>query len=333
LIDLAGRAYLVTGGSGLIGGYVVKALVERGDRVVVFDIKPPMNPKMKWVLEPVWDKVVFVEGSVSDDLPSLLKACKDNDVERVFHAAALFRGQYEQEHPYYSFHVTVNGMLNICETARLLGLGRIVFAGTNVEYIHLFKDTNPTSLVETEAMFDPAMGTSPYGASKMAASIVGMCYWQTQNVDWVSTRYTRVWGFGAKAETSRMESIVENAVDGLPTIIEREGDQKRNHCYIKDLTEGILRALDVDNARLEQRVFNLGGPDELSDIELAGIVKGYLPSAHIEVKSGGVDRRAIDSAAAVKQLGWKPEWDMRRSVKDYIGTYLLFKKSKYPAKS
>ena len=323
------RTYLVTGGSGLIGGYVTKALVERGDRVVVFDIKPPSNPKMQWVLEPVWDKVVFVEGSASDDLPSLLKACKDNGVERVFHAAALFRGQYELEHPYYSFHVTVGGMLNICEAARLLGLGRIVFAGTNVEYIHLLQDKNPAPLVETDAMFDPTMGTSPYGASKMAASIIGMCYWQTQGVDWVSTRYTRVWGFGAKAETSRMELIVENAVDGVPTVIEREGDQKRNHCYIKDLARGIIQALDIDGSKLRQRVFNLGGPDELSDRELAEIVKEYLPNAPIEVRGGGVDRRAIDSTAAREQFSWRPEWDMRRAVEDYISTYMMFKESKY----
>ena len=323
------RTYLVTGGSGLIGGYVTKALVERGDNVVVFDIKPPSNPKMRWVLESIWDKVVFVEGSVSDDFPALLKACKDNNVERVFHAAALFRGQYEQQHPYYSFHVTVDGMLNICEAARLLGLGRIVFAGTNVEYIHLFQDKTSAPLVETDAMFDPAVGTSPYGASKMAASIIGMCYWQTQGVDWVSTRYTRVWGFGAKAETSRMESIVENAVDGVSTVIEREGDQKRNHCYIKDLVDGIIRALDVDGSRLKQRVFNLGGPDELSDKELAEIVREYLPNAPIEVRGGGVDRRSIDSTAAWEQLGWRPEWDMRRAVEDYISTYMMFKKSSY----
>jgi len=319
---------LVTGGSGLIGGYVARALVERGDKVVVFDIRPP-NPKMRWVLENVWDKVVFVEGSVSDDLPSILKACKDNGVERVFHAAALFRGQYELEHPYYSFHVTLGGMLNICEAARLLGLGRIVFAGTNVEYIHLLQDKTPAPLVETDAMFDPTIGAVPYAASKMAASIIGMCYWQTQGVDWVSTRYTRVWGFGAKAETSRTELIVENAVDGVPTVIEREGDQKRNHCYIKDLVKGVLQALDVDGSRLRQRVFNLGGPDELSDREIAEIVKEYLPNAPIEVRAGGVDRRPIDSTAAREQLGWKPEWDMRKAVEDYISTYIMFKKSSY----
>ena len=112
------EAYLVTGGSGLIGGYVVKALHERGDPVVVFDIKPP-SPKMQWVLAPIWDQVLFIEGNFSDDFPALLKCCKDCNVKKIFHAAAIFRGSFERTHPYYSLHVTVQGMLNVCEAARI----------------------------------------------------------------------------------------------------------------------------------------------------------------------------------------------------------------------
>lgn len=320
--------YLVTGGSGLIGGYVVKALRERGNDVVVFDIKPP-NAKMQWILEPVWDKVIFVEGSVSDDLPSLLKTCKDYEVDKVFHAAAIFRSRYEQQHMYHSFHVTLEGMLNVCEAVRILKLGRVVFAGTNVEYIHLFQNSRKEALTETDHMFDPTIGASTYAASKMAATIIGMCYWQTKGVDWVSTRFTRVWGFGAKGETSRNELLIENAVDGIPMTIPRDGDQKRNNCYIKDLAKGIILALDVDGEKLQQRVFNLGGADEISDRETVAVVRELIPEAKIEVAGGGVDRRPIDSTSAREQLGWEPQWDFRSAVKDYITTYREFKKSKY----
>ena len=320
--------YLVTGGSGLIGGYVVKALKKRGDEVVVFDIKPP-TAKMRWILESVWDKVFFVEGSVSDDFPALLKTCKDYEVNKIFHAAAIFRGQYEQQHIYHSFHVTLEGMLNVCEAARILKLGRVGFAGTNVEYVHLFQNSRTEALTETDRMFDPTIGVSTYAASKMAASIIGMCYWQTKGVDWISTRFTRVWGFGAKGETSRNEQIIENAFDGVPMTIPRDGDQKRNNCYIKDLASGIILALDVAGAKLQQRVFNLGGADEISDKETVAIIRELIPEAKIEVTRGGVNRRPIDSTSAREQLGWEPRWDFRSAVKDYITTYNEFKKSKY----
>lgn len=322
------EAYLVTGGSGLIGGYVVKALRERGESVVVFDIKPP-SPKMQWVLAPIWDQVTFIEGSVSDDFPAFLKCCKQHNVKKIFHAAAIFRGSFERSHPYYSLHVTIQGMLNVCEAARLLNLRRIVFAGTNVEYVHLYQDYATTPLTEMNRMFDPRQGVGTYAAGKMAASIVGMCYHQTQGVDWVGTRFTRVWGFGSKAATSRNERLIENAVKGIPTTIHQDGDQKRNQCYIKDLTEGILLALDTKPDQLNQRVFNLSGPDELSDREIAAVIRQLVPHAKISVIGGGVDRRAIDNTAAQRQLGWVPHWSFQDAVKDYIKMFKEFNQSIY----
>jgi len=192
---------LVTGGSGLIGSYTVKALVERGDDVTVLDLSPPRNPKTQWVLRDTWDKVNFVEGTVCDDFPTLLKACKDYKIEKIFHAAAIFRHAYELAHPYYSFHLACESMLNVCESARILGLDRIVFAGSNGEYDSLTVDHDSSPMEPTDArMFHPALGTGPYSSGKKIGTIIGMCYWQTQGVDWVNTRLSRVWGLGAKKE-------------------------------------------------------------------------------------------------------------------------------------
>jgi len=320
--------YLITGGTGLIGGYAAKALVERGDDVVVMDVKPPTPPRMAWVMKPIWDKVTFVEGSVSDDFPILLKACKDYKVERVFHAAALFRTDYELSHPYYSFHVTLQGMLNVCEAARILGLKRVVFAGTVGEYIHGTVNYSPEPLVESEPMFDPAMGTQPYSASKMAATIIGMSYWQTQGVDWLDTRFSRVWGFGSKRETMQTEGlIIENAVDGAATKLEG-GDEKRGQTYTKDLARGVLLALDADGSKLKHRVFNLGGDIMASDRDVAAIVKEFVPEAKIEIGEGGVSRRPFSTELARKELGWKPAYTLREAVKDYIDVYREYKLSK-----
>jgi len=305
---------------------VTKALIERGDDVVVMDVKPPSPPRMAWVMKPVWDKVTFVEGSVSDDFPALLKACKDRKVERVFHAAALFRTDYELSHPYYSFHMTLQGMLNICEAARLLDLRRVVFAGTVGEYIHGTVNYSSEPLVESEPMFDPAMGTQPYSASKMAATIIGMSYWQTQRVDWLNTRFSRVWGFGSKRETMQTEGlIIENAVDGIATKLER-GDEKRGQTYVKDLAKGVLTALDIDGKKLKHRVFNIGGDTMASDRDAAAIVKELIPEAKIEIGAGGVSRRPFSTELARRELGWKPAYTLKEAVKDYMDTYREYKR-------
>jgi nucleoside-diphosphate-sugar epimerase len=319
--------YLVTGGTGLIGGYTVKALVERGDDVVVLDVNPPSG-RMKWVLQPIWDKVTFVQGSISDDFPALLKACKDHDVKRVFHAAALFNPSYEIQHPYYSFHVTVEGMLNVCEAARILGFDRVVFAGTIGEVEPVGTEEYTTEpLDEYVPMYNPAMGASPYSSSKKCATIIGLCYWQTQGVSWINTRFSRCWGFGSKRSTIQTEGlIIENAVDGIPTVLE-EGDVKRGQTYAKALAKGVVQALDIDDKTLKHRVFYVGGDYMASDREVAAIIKELIPEAEITIKKGGVSRRSINTKLAQTELGWKPMTSsgLKAAVKDYLDTYQRFK--------
>lgn len=319
---------LVTGGSGLIGSYTVKALVERGDTVVVLDLAPPRNPKICWLLQDVWEQVVFIEGTVSDDFPTLLTICKDHGVEKIFHAAAIFRHEYEQAHPYYSLHTATAGMLNICEAARLLGLGRIVFAGSNGEYDSLTVDHDATPMEPSEArMFHPKVGSIPYSSGKKLATIIGMCYWQTQDVDWVNVRLSRVWGLGAKKETTTGTILmIENAVDGLPTYLNLGvEDQTRCQTYVKDVAQGVLLALDASNSQLQQRVFNIGSLEETSDRDTARIIKELIPEAVITLKGGGVNRRAFDVQAARDQLGFEPQYNLKTGIQDHIAMYQAYK--------
>jgi UDP-glucose 4-epimerase len=320
---------LVTGGSGLIGSYTVKALVERGDTVTVLDLASPRNPKIRWLLRDVWGQVTFVEGTVSDDFPTLLTICKDYNIEKIFHAAAIFRHAYEQAHPYYSLHTATAGMLNICEAARLLDLGRIVFAGSNGEYDSLTVDHDVTPMEPTVArMFHPAVGSIPYSSGKKLATIIGMCYWQTQDVDWVNVRLSRVWGLGAKKETTTGTILmIENAVDGLPTHLNLGSeDQTRCQTYVKDVAQGVLLALDVSNSQLQQRVFNIGSLEETSDRDTARIIKELIPGAEIKLEGGGVNRRAFDIQAARDQLGFEPQYNLEAGVQDHVAMYRAYQR-------
>jgi len=325
------KSVLVTGGSGLIGGNTVKALVDRGDNVTVMDLSPPRNPKMKFLLRDTWDKVNFVQGSTADDFPTLLKACRDYNVENIFHAAAIFDYVYEASHPYYSLYMASQSMLNVCEAARILDIGRIVFCGSRGEYDTGTVDKDPTLQVETHSIFNPVSGSSPYSAGKKLGSIIGMSYYSTANIDWLNLRLSRVWGFGSK-KTTEMDypSMIENAIDGKPyKLLQGNEDQKRGLSYAKDMAQGVVLALDVPNDKLKQRVFNIAGSEDVSDRDAANVVKELIPDAVIELKGGGVDRRPMDMTAIREQIGFKSAYDLRASIKDYIQIYKEFKTSEY----
>ena len=175
-------------------------------------------------------------------------------------------------------------------------------------------------------MFHPTLGTSPYSSGKKISTLIGMCYWQTQGVDLVNTRLSRVWGLGAKKETEMGTTMmIENAVDGVPTTISLgTEDQTRCQTYVKDVAQGVLKALDVPSEKLTQRVFNIGGTEETSDRDTAKIIKEFIPDAVIELKGGGVNRRAFNIDAAKEQLGFKSIYTLREGIKDHIKMYRDF---------
>jgi nucleoside-diphosphate-sugar epimerase len=122
--------------------------------------------------------------------------------------------------------------------------------------------------------------------------------------------------------------MIENAVDGVPTTLDLgTEDQTRCQTYVKDVAQGVLKALDVPSEKLSQRVFNIAGIEETSDRDTAHIVQELLPDAVITLKGGGVNRRAFNIDAAREQLGFEPMYTLRAGIQDHIHLYRAYKAS------
>src|SRR5687768_3119228 len=78
---------LVTGGAGFIGSHIARQLAERGDRVILFDQRPPAA-EGEWWLAAVQDKFTFVQGSV-DQWPEVLAAVESHRPTAIVHTAAI----------------------------------------------------------------------------------------------------------------------------------------------------------------------------------------------------------------------------------------------------
>ncbi len=125
--------------------------------------------------------------------------------------------------------------------------------------------------------------------------------------------------------------MIENAVDGLPTCLNLgTEDQTRCQTYVKDVAQGVLLALDAPDAQLQQRVFNIGGLEETSDRDTARIIRKLIPGTEIELKGGGVNRRAFDISAAREQLKFEPQYDLEAGIKDHIALYRAYQRHSAP---
>lgn len=312
---------MITGGSGFLGTYVTRELAERGNRVINFDAVGPA-PVLAALTAPFAKQIVFVRGQVLD-LASLFRTVQRHDVERIFHAAALYDPPYSLEDPAITFQVNVNGTINVLEAARLLGVKRVVLSSS----IAVYAPRQYEPIDEGHPIHIPAAGNplGPYGASKAAAEIVGLTYFSTNGVDFIALRNSAIYGHGMRYPMY-IKPMVENSVHGLPTRFPTGGDMRRDYTHVKDTTQAVIKALDVPAAALTQRVFNIGSGTMHSASQVAEAVRKILPNADIEIGAGLSEmeqsdmqaRGILDLSAARQQLKYEPQYSLEAGIRDYV---------------
>ena len=312
---------MITGGSGFLGTYVTRSLAERGDRVVIFDAVGTA-PMLAALTAPFEEHIVFVRGQILD-LAGLLRAVQQHNVERIFHAAALYDPPYSLEEPAITFQVNVNGTLNVLEAARLFGIQRVVQSSS----IAVYAPRQYEPIDERHPISLPSAGNplGPYGASKAAAEIVGLTYYSTNGVDFVALRNSAIYGHGMRYPMY-IKPMVENSVRGLPTRFSTGGDMRRDYTHVKDITQAVIKALDAPASALTQRVFNIGSGTMHSAAQVAEMVRAIIPNADIEIGPGLSDleqndmraRGVLDLSAARQQLKYEPQYNLEAGIGDYI---------------
>jgi nucleoside-diphosphate-sugar epimerase len=122
---------LVTGGTGFLGAWVVRALRERGYAVTAFDFAPN-RAHLEEVLGAPDDDLRVLDGDVSD-LPRLLRAVREAEAERIVHLAGLL-GSGSDANPLRTLRVNCEGTLNVFEAALAAGVGKVVWASSSAVF-------------------------------------------------------------------------------------------------------------------------------------------------------------------------------------------------------
>lgn len=312
---------MITGGAGFLGTYVSRMLAERGDRVVIFDTAGT-TPELAVLTAPFEQNIVRVRGQILD-LSSVLRCVQQYNVERIFHAAALYDPPYSLEDPAITFQVNVNGTINVLEAARFLGVKRVVHSSS----IAVYAPRQYEPINETHPILLPSAGNplGPYGASKAAAEIVGLTYYSTNGVDFVALRNSAIYGYGMRYPMY-IKPMIENSLRKQPTRFASGGDMRRDYTHVRDIAQAVLKALDVPASALTQRVFNIGSGNMHSATQVAETVRSLLPEADIEIAPGlseleQSDMRArgtLDLTAARQQLKYEPGYSLEAGIRDYI---------------
>ena len=269
-------AVLVTGGNGFIGTWVLRELLERGERPVVFDLQPA-TARWRRVLGSRAAEVVFEEGSLLDR-QRLKSVCVSRGVTRIIHLAALLTPACQQD-PWTGFQVNVAGSVALFEIARALTpkVAGISYASSFAVY---GPETDDAPESGGAAQNRPS---SFYGAFKQSFDLIAEQYWRHFAIASVGIRPHVVYGPERESGLTAGPSLAARAAAlGEPYKIGYRG--RVGYDYVEDVARAFVRAAFETPAG--HHIVDLPGEIAASE-DFVRVIDAVLPGAGARLSVDG----------------------------------------------
>ncbi len=319
---MSGRRWVVTGGVGFIGYHVTRALLLRGDPVVVLDdfsdAPYPTAYKRRNAadLEKEFRDVRIVTGCVTDR--PLLESLFDDaaGASGVFHLAGLAGVRPSLKDPARYQRVNVEGTAHVLEVARARKIDRFVLASSSSVY----GNSTPLPAREDEPAIIPE---SPYAASKRSAELVADSIVRHDPAMHVAAlRFFTVYGARQRPEMA-ITLFARAILSRSPITVFGDGSMRRDFTHVDDIVRGVLLAADAAPRGLRQFNLGSGAPVTLAELVVAlGEAAGSAPRVLTgPVPPGDVEATFADISRARSELGWSPQVQLKdglRTVIDWV---------------
>jgi UDP-glucose 4-epimerase len=291
----------VTGGLGFIGSHLVEKLSPE-NQVLIIDNES--SGHVENIEHLPLDNISLDMGDINQvDLVGLFE-----DVDYVFHHAALASVPLSIENPLVCNEVNVTGTLKVLDAARRVGVKKVILASTSAVY----GDNNNFPLSENESL-NPK---SPYAVSKVAAELYCQVFSEVYGLPTVALRYFNV--FGPRQDPNSqyaavIPKFIESILIGKRPVIYGDGEQTRDFIYVKDVVEANIKSAESDLTG----VFNIASGKSLSVNKLFEIITQLmgedLTPVHADARPGEIKHSLADLSLA-KSLGFSLQSNFKENL-------------------
>ena len=307
---------LVTGGAGFIGSKVARALLDRGDRVVIIDnFNDYYDPKLKRdrvsaILGD--DKHTMYEGDIRDE-KLVGEIFEKEKIDKVVHLAAMAGVRYSILDPKLYADVNVMGTLNLLQHAQKAGVKNFLYASSSSVY----GNNTKVPFSESDSVDHPI---SPYAATKKCTELLAHTFSHLYKMPTTGLRFFTVYGPWGRPDMA-LFLFVKNIFEGKAIDVFNEGKMSRNFTYIDDIVSGVLTTLDAD---LPCAIMNIGGDKEETLMRFIEVIedcagkkaeKNFLP-----MQPGDVPKTVAD-INQLRALGWAPTTRIETGIKNFVEWY------------
>lgn len=297
------KTILVTGCAGFIGSNFVKQFKLKYPKCQIIGIDN-FSTGRKDALDP---SVVFFEGSIVDHV-LVDKIFSKHKPEYVFHFAALPRVSYSVEYPRETSEVNIMGTVTLLEAAKNHGTKRFIYSSSSSVYGGAQK--LPTR--EEENMPEPK---SPYAVQKYVGEPFCKVFSDLYGLDTVCLRYFNVFGPGQYGD-SPYSTVISAWLEALyfpeakKGFIEGDGEQSRDFCFIDNVVDANLKAMEV-NGSINGQSINIAHGERITVNDVKKLIEKYtkkkLSLEKRPARLGDVRHTHADVSNTKKTIGYSPQ--------------------------
>lgn len=311
------RRVFVTGCTGLVGAWTVRALLERGAHVVGLVRDRVAGSEL--VRAGLDTQIDAVTGSVEDER-LIERALAEYEIQTVFHLAAQTIVGIATKSPISTFESNIKGTWCVLEAARRCGYNpQVIVASSDKAY------GDQEVLPYTEDA--PLAGRHPYDVSKSCADLIALSYHHTYRQPVCVTRCGNFYGGGDLNWNRIVPGTIRSILRDERPIIRSDGTYIRDYFYVKDGAASYLHLAECMAARPEVlgHAFNFSTEIQVTALEMVQRILGLMgssltPDVRGEAKNE-IKHQYLSAEKARRMLDWAPRYQLDQSLAETIAWY------------
>jgi CDP-glucose 4,6-dehydratase len=314
------RPTFITGGTGLLGGWLLRRLLDLGADVIC--LVRDWVPQSEMIHAQLIDRVKVIRGDACDQA-LLERILGEDEINTVFHLAAQTIVGTANRNPISTFNTNIRGTWALLEACRRSPTVRsIVIASSDKAY------GDQEKLPYNEDT--PMQGRYPYDVSKSCADLLAQSYTNTYKLPVVITRCGNFYGGGDLNWNRVVPGTIRSIIRGQRPIIRSDGKYVRDYFYIEDGAAAYILLAEklAQDTGISGQAFNFSNETPISVLELVERILLLMETKLKPIIRGEVSneilKQYLNAHKAHYLLGWHPIYTLDEGLKRTISWYKEF---------
>ncbi|MCX6030217.1 MAG: GDP-mannose 4,6-dehydratase [Chloroflexi bacterium] len=314
------RPTFITGATGLLGGWLVRRLLNLRAEVVC--LVRDWVPQSELVRSGLLEQVRIVRGPIEDQA-LLERTLGEYEIDTVIHLAAQTIVGIANRNPLATLETNIAGTWRLLEACRRSPkVQQIIVASSDKAY-----GDQPALPYDEHT---PLQGRHPYDVSKACADLIAHAYAVTYNLPVAITRCGNLYGGGDLNWNRIVPGAIRAILRGQRPIIRSDGLSVRDYFYVEDGAAAYTLLAEKLAAQPELRgeAFNFSNEIQITVLELASRILALMDStltpAVQNEASNEIQRQYLSAAKARQKLGWTPLFTLDAGLRRTIAWYRDF---------